>query len=125
MTMHEGTRPSEADIAAVEGQLAALYARLPGGQRAVLETILAAGLDRLDVSDDDTGGYMHDIEGLVQARKLEMQRAWAEADRRGALGPLPESEGSPGRSVLEPVLAFFRRATAAPAGQRAAGQSPA
>ena len=125
MTTHETTIPGEADIAAVEGQLAALYARLPGGQRAVLETILAAGLDRLDVADDDTGGYMHDVESLFQARKLEMQRTWAEADRRGALGPLPDAEGGPGRSVLEPVLAFFRRAAAAPAQTRAAGQAPA
>jgi hypothetical protein len=117
--------PSEADIAVVEGQLAALHARLSGEQRAVLETIVAAGLDRLDVADDDTGGYLHDIEGLFEARQVEIRRAWAEADRRGALGPLPESEGGSRPSVLEPVLAFFRRATATPARPRAAGEAPA
>jgi hypothetical protein len=117
--------PSETDIAAVEGKLATVYVSLPGEQRAVLATLIAAGLDRLDVSDDDTGGYLHDIEGLFQARKLELQRAWAVADRRGALGPLPDAEGGSGRSVLAPVLAFFRRATATPSQPRAADQSPA
>ena len=123
MTMHERTIPSEADIAAVEGQLAALYARLPGEQRAVLETILAAGLDRLDVSDDDTGGYIFDADTHFEARKLELRQAWAEADRRGALGE-PPSGGAQGRSVLEPMLAFFRRASATPVQPRTAGQSP-
>jgi hypothetical protein len=125
MATHERTIPSEADIAAVEGQLAALHARLSDEQRAVLETIVAAGLDRLDAAEDDTGGYLHDIQGLFEARQVEIRRAWAEADRRGALGPLPEGQGGTGRSVLEPVLAFFRRATAAPARPQAAGQSPA
>ena len=117
--------PSETDITAVEGKLATLYASLSGEQRAVLATIITAGLDRLDVSDDDTGGYLHDIEGLFQARKLELQRAWAEADRRGALGPLPDADPGAGRSVLAPVLAFFRRATTTPSQPRAAGEAPA
>ena len=125
MTTHEGTIPSEADVAAVEGQLAALYARLPGEQRAVLETIVVAGLDRLRASEDDTAGYVFDVEALFESRKLELRQAWVEADRRGALGPVPEGEGGSGRSLLEPVLAFFRRATAAPAHPRAAGESPA
>ena len=124
MTTREHGIPGEADVAAVEGRLAALYASLPDGQRAVLETILAAGLDRLDTAGDDTGGYSYDVETLFQARKLELQRAWADADRRGALGPLPDAGRGSGRSALEPVLAFFRRATAAPARPRPVGGSP-
>ena len=123
MTTHERDIPGEADVTALEGQLAALYAGLPDGQRAVLETILAAGLDRLDTAGDDTGGYSYDVETLFQARKLELQRAWAEADRRGALGPLRDGAGGAGRSPLEPVLAFFRRATAAPVRARPVGES--
>ena len=119
---HEAGIPSEQDVAAVEGRLAALYAELPSGQRAVLETVVAAGLQQLSAAEDDTSGYSMDVELLYEARRQELQRAWAETDRRGALGPVPQSEGTSQPSLLAPALAFFRRtATARPGAQRAGG----
>ena len=125
MATHERGIPSEADVAAVEGQLATLYGSLPEGQRAVLETVIAAGLDRLDTAGDDTGGYVFDADTIFEARKLELRHAWAAADRLGPLGDPPRAERGSGTSVLEPVWALFRRATAAPATSRAVGESPA
>ena len=125
MTTHETAIPSEQDVAAVEGRLAALYAELPRSQRAVLETVVAAGLHTLAAAEDDTSGYSMDVELLYEARRQELQRAWAETDRRGALGPVPQSEGTPQPLLLTPVLAFFRRTAAARPGTQPAGGAPA
>ena len=122
---HEAGIPSEQDVAAVEGRLAALYAELPSGQRAVLETVVAAGLHTLAAAEDDTSGYSMDVELLYEARRQELQRAWDEADRRGALGPVPQAEGTSQPSLLTPVLAFFRRTAAARPQAQPTGGAPA
>ncbi len=124
MTTHEASIPSEQDVATVEGQLAALYAALPMGQRAVLETVVAAGLHTL-AAEDDTSGYSMDVELLFAAQRQELQRAWDEADRRGALGPVLQPEGASQLSLLAPVLAFFRRTAAARTEAQPAGGAPA
>ena len=125
MTTHEVSIPSEQDVAAVEGRLAALYAELPSGQRAVLETVVAAGLQQLSAAEDDTSGYSMDVDLLYEARRQELQRAWDAADRRGALGPVPQTEGTSQTSLLAPVLAFFRRTAAARPETQQAGGAPA
>ena len=125
MTTHEAGIPSEQDVAAVEGRLAGLYAELPAGQRAVLETIVAAGLQSLAAAEDDTSGYVMPEELLYAARREELRRAWDETDRREALGAVPRAAGTSGTSVLAPVLAFFRRAAAAQPGTQPAGGAPA
>ncbi len=122
---HEAGIPSEQDVAAVEGRLAALYAELPSGQRAVLETVVAAGLQTLAAAEDDTSGYSMEVELLFAAQRQELQRAWDEADRRGALGPVPQTEGTPQPSLLTPVLAFFRRTATARSETQPAGGAPA
>ncbi len=121
---HEAGIPSEQDVAAVEGRLAALYAELPMGQRTVLETVLAAGLHTL-AAEDDTSGYSMEVELLFAAQRQELQRAWDEADRRGALGPVPQTEGTPQPSLLAPVLALFRRTATARSEAQPAGGAPA
>ncbi len=125
MTTHEASIPSEQDIAVVEGRLAALYAELPGGQRAVLETVVAAGLQQLSAAEDDTSGYSMEVELLYEARRQELQRAWDEADRQGALGPVPQAEGTSQPSLLAPVLALFRRTATARSETQPAGGAPA
>ena len=126
MTTNQTSVPGDADVQALEQRLAALYAELPHGQQAALEMLLAAGLQTLDTGDNDTAGYsLHELDGVYQARRLEMQRAWRQADRLGALGDPPERAGGAGRGVLQPVIEFFRRAGAAQPQQRPAGEAPA
>ena len=125
MTTYERSTPSERDIAAVEGHLAALYADLPPEQRAVLETVIAAGLEQLEAAGNDTTGFGVGVEALFQgARIIEIQRAWTEAAPADA-GDAATQPGGTRASVLAPVLAVFRRVTAAPAQPRPAGESPA
>ena len=104
MTTNQMAMPGEADVQALEQRLAALYSELPPGQQAALGTIIAAGLQSLDTMDNDTAGYIYDVDALYQARRMEIERAWQQAERRAALGDPPETAGGGGRGVLQPVL---------------------
>ena len=118
------TVPTEADARSVEECLASLYAELAPPQQRLLAALLAAGLDALG-RDDDTSGFSAELETGVQARMMELDRRWRRADRLGSLGEQHAEQEERG-SMLQPVLAFFRRTAPAPAPRpRPAGQSPA
>ena len=124
MTWSDQT-PGEQDVQAVEQRLAALYGDLAPAQQTVLATIVAGGLDQLSRADDDTSGYHLNREAHYAAQKLELERAWRQADRLGALGEpsTPEREGR--GSVLQPLVEFFRRQPAAVPRAGPAGGAPA
>ena len=125
MATQERGIPGEEDVQALEQRLAALYCELPPGEQAALETIMAAALQSLDTAGHDTAGYVYDVDTLYQSRRLELQQAWRQADRRGPLGSPPAAEGGARGGILQPLVEFFRRAGAAQPQQRPAGQAPA
>ena len=105
--------PDENDIAAVEERLSALYNELTPAQQAVLETVLITGLGVVERAGHDTAGYynMAETEGMYQAKRSELQRAWRAADRSHWTSPT--AAGSRQAGVLRPVLDWLRRAPAA------------
>lgn len=112
MTTDTSRLPDERDVAVVEERLSRLYNELAPAQQAVLETVLVAGLGVVERAGDDTVGFYNlgETEALFQARRAELQEAWRQADRSHWTSPA--SAGSERRSVLSPVLGWFRRAPA-------------
>lgn len=114
MTSESLGQVGEQDLEAVEDRLAALYAGLPVGQQIVMERIVLAGVDALAA---DTGGYW-DLDTHYQAQRLELQRAWRQADqhgRRDREGQVAEARTEERRRIFQPLADLFRRAPAAQA----------
>jgi len=117
--------PGERDVQEVEARLAALYGDLTPAQQTVLATIVAAGLDRRGHADGDTSGFAFDPDTRYQAEKLELERAWRQADQRGALGEPVAARRVGRRGVLQPLVEFFRRQPMAAPYAGAEGSAPA